>query len=91
MTDVMVGERVLATVYPEHYRQRHVSAEAILRSYAEAEASARLITAAPDMAEALKAAVHALRSYQYGNAATELAKDVADRCEAILAKARGEQ
>jgi hypothetical protein len=33
----------------------------------------------------LTAALHALRSYQYGNAATELAREVADPIEAFLA------
>lgn len=34
----------------------------------------------------LEAAMHALRSYQYGNAATELAKEAADECDMVLNK-----
>lgn len=37
--------------------------------------------------EALEAASHALRSYQYGNASTELAKAIADKCDAALSRA----
>ncbi len=36
--------------------------------------------------EALKPCISALRSYQYGNSATDLAKDVADHAELALAK-----
>lgn len=39
--------------------------------------------------EALKmltAATHALRSYQYSNASTELAAGVADACDALMAR-----
>lgn len=36
--------------------------------------------------ELLRAAVHCLRSYQYGNASPELAKALADRIEAALAE-----
>jgi hypothetical protein len=39
--------------------------------------------------EAATAAFHALRSYQYGNAATELAKQAADNLEAALAAQAG--
>lgn len=35
----------------------------------------------------MDAVIHCLRSYQYGNSATDLAKETADRCEAVL---RGE-
>lgn len=38
--------------------------------------------------EALKGASHALRSYQYGNASTELAASIADRCDAVLRMAK---
>lgn len=55
----------------------------------EAEANARLIAAAPDLYRLLTAAKHALRSYQYGNAATDLAKDIADDAEKLIAKAEG--
>ncbi|MEN5084300.1 hypothetical protein ABE438_17605 [Bosea sp. TWI1241] len=36
---------------------------------------------------ALQGAVHALRSYEFGNAAPGLARDVADTAEALLAMA----
>ncbi len=55
------------------------------------KANAHLIAAAPELARALEAAAHALRSYQYGNSSTELAMSVADFADAALAKARGEQ
>jgi hypothetical protein len=38
--------------------------------------------------KATTAAVHALRSYQHGNTATDLAEGVADSCEAAIAKVR---
>ena len=38
-----------------------------------------------EVAAALQAAIHALRSYQYGNSSDELAEEVADRCERALA------
>jgi hypothetical protein len=38
-----------------------------------------------EVAAALQAAIHALRSYQYGNGAPDLAEEVADRCERALA------
>jgi hypothetical protein len=34
--------------------------------------------------EALQAASHALRSYQYGNASPDLAAEIADACDAAL-------
>jgi hypothetical protein len=41
-------------------------------------------TAGEHAKRAFEAAKHALRSYQYGNAATDLAKQVADECEDAL-------
>ena len=35
---------------------------------------------------ALQGAVHALRSYQYGNASPDLAECIADRCAALIAR-----
>lgn len=52
-------------------------------------ANAHLIAAAPELYTALKAARHALRSYQYGNTATDLAAEVADFASVALAKAEG--
>ena len=56
----------------------------------DAEANARLIAAAPDLLAACEAAYHALRSYQYGNSAPELAAEVADDLAVAIAKARGQ-
>lgn len=39
----------------------------------------------------LQAAAHALRSYQYGNASPDLAEEVAEHIEALLAKREREQ
>ena len=50
-------------------------------------ANARLIAAAPQLAGALLAASRALRSYQYGNAAPDLAKEIADAADGLLAQA----
>ena len=41
--------------------------------------------------EALKPCISALRSYQYGNSATDLAKDVADHVEAITERPPAER
>jgi hypothetical protein len=38
----------------------------------------------PELKQAMQAAVHALRSYQYGNISEELADDVADKLEQEL-------
>ncbi|MBV9180214.1 MAG: hypothetical protein JO356_02795 [Acidobacteria bacterium] len=40
-----------------------------------------------DMAKVLHAAWHALKSYEYGNAATELAKECAAEIEKVLKEA----
>lgn len=40
-----------------------------------------------EMLAALGAARHALRSYQYGNGAPDLAKETADYCEKVLKEA----
>jgi len=40
-----------------------------------------------DLRELLTAAVHALRSYQYGNASTELAEEMADHIDEALKEA----
>jgi hypothetical protein len=47
-------------------------------------------TAAQELYEALTAASHALKSYQYGNASPDLAETVSKNADTILAKARGE-
>ena len=40
--------------------------------------------------DAMQAAMHALRSYQFGNAAPALAKSVADTCKQVIADAARE-
>jgi hypothetical protein len=50
---------------------------------------ARLIAAAPDLLKVARAASHALRSYEYGNASIERAKSVADAIDLAVAKAEG--
>ncbi len=50
-------------------------------------ADAMLIAAAPELYVALRAAMHALRSYQHHNASPELAEEVADLCERTLTSA----
>lgn len=50
---------------------------------------ARLIAAAPDMLRVLTAAELALRSYEFGNASPDLARQVADAAKAVLDKAEG--
>jgi hypothetical protein len=47
-------------------------------------------SAAQELYDALTAASHALKSYQYGNASPDLAEAVSKNADAILAKARGE-
>lgn len=54
------------------------------RTAEEAHANACLIASTPEMCRLLIAAYHALRSYQYGNSATEPAKDLADLIAAAL-------
>ncbi len=62
--------------------RRSIEAFALMRGELE-----RLRATYADLYAALTAAVHALRSYQYGNASTELAETIADSCDAVLAKA----
>lgn len=49
----------------------------------------RAVNAHDDLLSALTAAAHALRSYQYGNGAPDLAGAVAAAAEAAIAKAEG--
>lgn len=53
------------------------------------KANANLIAAAPELYKALQAASHALKSYQHGNTATDLAAGVAAFADAALARAEG--
>jgi hypothetical protein len=48
-----------------------------------------LIKAAPRLLVTVEGAMHALRSYQYGNSSTELAESMADACEGALREAKG--
>ncbi len=48
-------------------------------------------SAVPDLLEACKAAMLALRSYQYGNSAPDLAENIADNCEQAISAATGKE
>lgn len=52
-----------------------------------AEAIVEAVNSSDRLRKALQAASHALRSYQFGNAGTDLAKSVADHADAALAGA----
>ncbi|NEW95482.1 hypothetical protein [Rhodopseudomonas sp. BR0G17] len=39
-----------------------------------------------DVMTTLTAAAHALRSYEHGNASPELAREIAEKCEALIGK-----
>jgi hypothetical protein len=54
----------------------------------EEKANAALIAAAPAMLKAIEGAMHALRSYQYGNDATELAEEAADFLDKVIREVR---
>lgn len=55
----------------------------------ETEANARVIALAPDLLKLAHAAFHALQSYAHGNAAPDLASEVASALEKTIAKAEG--
>jgi hypothetical protein len=46
----------------------------------------RYVNARDDVIKALTAAAHALRSYEYGNSAPDLAHDIAAHCDAVSKK-----
>jgi len=48
------------------------------------EETAHLLGLVDKMGLTLKASYHALRSYEYGNGSEDLAKEIADKAEAIL-------
>jgi hypothetical protein len=52
--------------------------------------NARLIAAAPQLLAAVVAASHALKSYAYGNSATDLAEGIAKSCDEAIALATRE-
>lgn len=66
-----------------------VEAEIVGVPRPEAEANARLISAAPDLLDAAHAAYHALKSYQHGNAAPDLAEECAAALMIAILKAVG--
>ncbi len=74
--------------YPElgHGTQYHCGAPGLLQ-FARALLAAE--QPSEDKRELLTAASHALRSYQYGNAAPDLAEAIADRIDAAIAKGEG--
>jgi hypothetical protein len=75
--------------WPIHAKQGPVT---VCPAIAHGEADASFIVKACNMHDellrALIGATHALYSYQHGNASTELAKDQAEFCASIIAKAR---
>lgn len=91
-----MAEPTLSLAYRRRFQllpldEKHENDEAEIYSrWDEQKANAHLMAAAPEMAKLLQAASHALRSYQYGNSATELAQGCADQIDALLAKARAE-
>lgn len=70
-----------------------VTDRAIEGTPAEAAANAQFIVTAvnchADLLQILRAASHALRSYQHGNASPDLAAEVADAVDYRIAKAEG--
>lgn len=96
-TDVMAGDRLLASAYPEYSKYDHRgSADQILRAYDEAKANARLIAAAPELYRQLEDAQMTLEEAtkllveRYPSVANHIVNPCAIRCAAALAKARGE-
>lgn len=53
-----------------------------------AKVNAHLLAEAPELLKVAKAASHALRSYEYGNASSELAKEVADAIDEVTRRAQ---
>jgi hypothetical protein len=86
---IHAGSSRLAVVHGSHVVPDVPGAISVLPL--PAAANARLIAAAPALYEQLHAAVLALRSYQYGNSAEDLAREAADAGEALLALVRGEE
>jgi hypothetical protein len=50
--------------------------------------NARLRVLLPNLRSTIEACIHALRSYQHGNASPDLAKNVADAAEQMLKEAK---
>jgi hypothetical protein len=48
-----------------------------------AERLVAFVNARAEIVQALTAAMHALRSYEFGNASPDLARDIADQCETL--------
>ena len=72
-------------------RSRRPGETFIERSDDQVAAIATVMSLAPDMLRILRAASHGFRSYEFGNAATELAKGMADAIDALVARAEGRQ
>lgn len=51
------------------------------------EGNAHLIASAPELLEVARAAFHALKSYEYGNTAKDLAVEMCDKLADVIAKA----
>lgn len=69
--------------YPGETRTLPQSNGALVRHDAKIKAQQK------ELVEALIASEHALRSYQYGNSATDLAEECADYCTKVLARVKG--
>jgi hypothetical protein len=72
-------------VCPLTDEQKKAAREAINDAGGSVRSATPAEAAQGEVAAALQAAIHALRSYQYGNGAPDLAEEVADRCERALA------
>lgn len=83
------GGMMIATVsQPDDFPCRDEDEDESLEEECKANAAfiVRVCNAHDDLVQVLWAARDALRSYQYGNSATDLAKGIADACDAALAK-----
>lgn len=89
----MNGALWIEAAHPEGF---NVSIAEVRQGCGEADeisdlhSNANLIASAPEMLQCLTAAYHALRSYQLGNDATDLACEIADACGAAILLATGE-
>lgn len=69
------------------WRQAVVSADGVfIAGMIQDRYNAELIKDIPEMLKTLEAAYNALRSYQYGNQATDLAESVGNACDFLLVK-----
>lgn len=70
-------------------RREHICTVHFRHTRESRQANAQLIAAAPEMLTGLDIAIKALRSYEFGNSSPELAKEVADHLQTVIAKAEG--